>query len=427
MFRVGFENFRCFRKRQSVRLTPLTLLVGENSTGKTSFMAMVRALRTALMDGTTPDFKEDPYDLGSFEDIANQRGGRAGRAREFQLEIEAERRKGSGKETGSLNLTFTDAAGLFLPARWRLANDTCSMDLELKKGKAFDMELTTGRGSWKSRKSIGMPDFSSLRILLHAIHDPDYFDMPRDSIRDVHDLFGLARGFVDEQPCASAPVRSAPKRTYDPGRPYWDPEGDSIPTYYADLLFRDRGKWEKLKHALEQFGKDSGLFDEISIKTLGNRESEPFQIQIRKSGGKAKGPFRNLIDVGYGVSQALPVVTALLRESAPNMFLIQQPEVHLHPSAQASLASLFCDLASSGRNLLVETHSDYIIDRTRMEVRDDRCGIGPEDVTILYFERDDLDVVVHSMALDSQGNLLDAPKAYREFFRKETQRLFGIR
>ena len=46
---------------------------------------------------------------------------------------------------------------------------------------------------------------------------------------------------------------------------------------------------------------------------------------------------RNLIDVGYGVSQALPVLTELLREDCSPVFLLQQPEVHLHPSAQAAL------------------------------------------------------------------------------------------
>ena len=79
--------------------------------------------------------------------------------------------------------------------------------------------------------------------------------------------------------------------------------------YLADAYFRDPKEWERLKAMLESFGRSSGLFDEVSIKQLGRRESEPFQVHVRKySGtrGKLKGPWRNLIDVGYGVSQALP-------------------------------------------------------------------------------------------------------------------------
>ena len=99
-------------------------------------------------------------------------------------------------------------------------------------------------------------------------------------------------------------------------------------------------------------------------------DAAPFQIHVRKFGKILKGNRRNLIDVGYGVSQVLPLLTEMLRPNAPSMFLLQQPEVHLHPSAQAALGSLFCSIAGPDRQLVVETHSDYIIDR----VRDGRPG-----------------------------------------------------
>ena len=108
------------------------------------------------------------------------------------------------------------------------------------------------------------------------------------------------------------------------------------------------------------------------MKPLGKRGGEPFQVHVRKFGRRAKGPFRNLIDVGYGVSQVLPVVTDLFRDDAPPMFLLQQPEVHLHPSAQAALGSLFCQIAGNRRQLVVETHSDHLLDRVRMDVRDEQ-------------------------------------------------------
>ena len=68
MDQITLKNFRCFRDEQTARLAPLTLLVGENSTGKTSFMAMIRALWDVAYWNRVPDFKEDPYDLGSFDE-----------------------------------------------------------------------------------------------------------------------------------------------------------------------------------------------------------------------------------------------------------------------------------------------------------------------------------------------------------------------
>lgn len=84
MNEVTVANFRCFKEQQTVRLAPLTLLVGENSTGKTSFLALIRALWDIAFREQLPDFKEPPYDLGSFDEIAHYRGGGGGRARRFE-------------------------------------------------------------------------------------------------------------------------------------------------------------------------------------------------------------------------------------------------------------------------------------------------------------------------------------------------------
>ena len=83
MKRIWLENYRCFREKQEARLAPLTLLVGDNSTGKTSFLAMIRALWDVAYRHRVPNFKEEPYDLGSFDEIAHFRGGRGGRATSF--------------------------------------------------------------------------------------------------------------------------------------------------------------------------------------------------------------------------------------------------------------------------------------------------------------------------------------------------------
>lgn len=76
MDRIRLKNFRCFRDEQTARLAPLTLLVGENSTGETSFLAPIRALWDVARRKHIPDFKEEPYDLGSFDDIVHSRGER---------------------------------------------------------------------------------------------------------------------------------------------------------------------------------------------------------------------------------------------------------------------------------------------------------------------------------------------------------------
>ena len=209
-----------------------------------------------------------------------------------------------------------------------------------------------------------------------------------------------------------------------------DAGGDYVPSYLASLYRRNPDEWQLLKQRLEDFGGKSELFDEIQVRSFGRSDGDPFQIQVRKHSGlksrRRKGPWRNLIDVGYGVSQALPVLTELLRPDGPTMFLLQQPEVHLHPQAQAALGTLFCQVASGGKQIIIETHSDYIIDRVRMDVRDGKTGLRPEDVSILYFEPGDLAVKIHCIRIDEAGNVRDAPEGYRQFFTDEMMRSIGL-
>ena len=61
-----------------------------------------------------------------------------------------------------------------------------------------------------------------------------------------------------------------------------------------------------------------------------------------------------------------------------------------------------------------------------MDVRDGKRSLNPEDVSILFFERGDLDVRIHSLRIDEEGNLVGAPDSYRSFFMEETARSLGL-
>lgn len=250
--------------------------------------------------------------------------------------------------------------------------------------------------------------------------------------KELESIYGLCSQVLRNPvsghgPYISAPVRTKPRRTYDPAQISSDPEGNHVPMYLANIYVRHKAIWETIKNKLEKFGQDSGLFDEIRVKHFGHALGSPFQLQVRKFEGGRKGPWRNLIDVGYGVSQVLPVLTELFREYKAPLILLQQPELHLHPSAQAALGSLFCQIAAQGSQLVIETHGDYILDRVRMEVRDNNIPLKPEDVSILFFERVAQSVYIHSFGFDEEGNISgDVPPNYRNFFMEETTRSIGL-
>ena len=220
-------------------------------------------------------------------------------------------------------------------------------------------------------------------------------------------------------PTRLPPFGLARVRTYDPLREVPTPEGSHVPMVLANMSRTDPKAWERLRSSLVNFGNASGLFTDIEVKRKGQKESDPFQIEI-KSSSRAF----NLVDVGYGVSQVLPIVVDVLQEPKDTTFLLQQPEVHLHPKAQAELGSFLAILGKEQhKRFVIETHSDYLIDRIRMDVRD-RKGLRPSDVAILYFEKIKGEVQIHHLEIDSEGNIVNTPPNYREFFLQEERRLF---
>lgn len=474
---IRLRDFRCFHEQQTARTAPLTLLVGDNSTGKTSFLAAVRAVWEAAYGSHDPDFRHAPYDLGSFQEIVYGPGSRRGGPASFSLGFRSPGPERTGRGPASIfddlssstssspfldfDATFESRTAAPYPAitAWRAGEVSVAYRHADREDAHFTFE--SPNGSWLYPipepyqgiaglvarglfpRNIIREGVTLLGGLSGGTSSPDepfgLADDWKDSAKGSENPPGqqdravfsylldqFSRLLTPEPPFASAPIRSSPRRTYDPTRPVRDPEGDYVPTYLAYINVGDIDRWSVLKSRLEEFGRGSGLFDEIGVNQLNRTQGGPFQLEIRKFGKRRKGSKRNLIDVGYGVSQALPVLLELLRFDGPSMFLLQQPEVHLHPSAQAAFGGLFCETAASGRQIFIETHSEYILDRIRMDIRDGRTKLKPEDVSILFFERLDLDVRIHSLRFDDQGNVLDAPDGYGRFFLDEMRRSVGL-
>lgn len=357
---VTLQDVRCFEGEQRGRLRPITLLVGENSTGKTTFLGCYRVLSRLFSEygftGKSPDFNIEPLAMGSFHDIVRTRRGTSGPIDEFKLGLAFEAQQ-DGTACRRLTATFCEEGSRPAMSSLRLQFG-CDSFLEFQRGD-----------------------------------EGDDFQVPR--LPDVIPV---------------GPLRSKPERTCDPV---------------------DETHWNSLRDGLVEFGRCSGLFSDIKVKRNGEQMSDPFEIQIKVR----SGPIANIADVGAGVSQSLPLLLDIMAandssrgprdDSNAKTFLLQQPEAHLHPRGQAELASLFVEAFKKRRNrFLIETHSDYIVDRVRISVR--QGLLEPDDVSILYFEPKGNAVKIHNMGLDEAGNLEDVPAGYRDFFLKETDKLLGF-
>ncbi len=435
------KNVRCFYECQSVPLKPVTILVGENSAGKTTFLALSRVAWDIFDGGLTTDFNKPPFLMGAYDQIAAYPGDQSGQAESFTI--------GAGVSTGDHLKKSCPGLSDVLSVTGRFIRESAHPHLRewTFDAGSHQVKVIYDRSDTLSPPRVivtapsGTAEISDSSVLSESLGRfgisgcmgfviPGIIRCRREGVvktpnplpsdEDMKFLIELMDQYSNSlgtRPHAFAPIRTRPKRTYDPLKYLSTPEGTHVPMLLARMRASHPRAWEKLRDALSTFGKASGLFSEVDVKRMGREESDPFQITVRDSGHAF-----NLMDVGYGVSQILPILVDLLVE-ADETCLLQQPEVHLHPMAQAELGSFLAIMAKEqDMRFLIETHSDYLVDRIRMDIRD-RDYLSKEDVSLLFFERRDRGVKIHPLELDDMGNIINAPLGYRKFFLEEEKRL----
>jgi predicted ATPase len=136
-----------------------------------------------------------------------------------------------------------------------------------------------------------------------------------------------------------------------------------------------------------------------------------------------QGHLHDLTNVGVGVSQVLPIVVMALLAPKGSLLIFEQPELHLHPKVQARLADLFLALALDGKQMILETHSEYLIDRFRLRVAlSDTDSVRPL-VNILFSEKANGQTDLTSIDLNEYGGVLKWPKDFFEQSQKDVSRI----
>ena len=121
---------------------------------------------------------------------------------------------------------------------------------------------------------------------------------------------------------------------------------------------------------------------------------------------------RRPTNMGFGVTYALPVITAALMAPRDSLLLVENPEAHLHPSGQSAIGAFLSMIASDGVQVIVETHSDHVINGIRRAIAADRA-LAPEEATIQFFESDRSDVPgIRTIEIRARGDLSEWPPGF---------------
>ena len=171
-------------------------------------------------------------------------------------------------------------------------------------------------------------------------------------------------------------------------------------------------EFKQIKDRLREAGKKLGLFSKINIASM---PDGPYALEVT-----IDNHTHSIADAGFGVHSVLSYLKIIV-ENSDSTVLMQQPETHLHPMAQAWLSQLITE--SKGRHI-IETHADHIINRISICIR--KGEINYEEAAIFWFEKNEDGVTIHRIDFDEAGNLIDAPSNYRAFFIREQKDFLGF-
>jgi hypothetical protein len=440
---VYADNFRGFSSAH-VPLTDVNFFVGDNSTGKTSIMNLIRLLsRPEFL--FSQSFSSVEAGFTHFDDIVSVTAKDQSQFKVGFVDVaQGPRVESAGRRKESLwatLFTFRESRGLPELAEYAAASEDRRLHVRFDGDKISFLVIRDtpqnlaeiGRSltfdAWESEVALRSEEFRRLSgklprlaegqrlfLALHLINELQQKDKEQ-----AQRTANWGPYFVERQVVSLAPIRAKPRRTYDEYTKEYSEEGEHTP-YLIRKILGTRKEAERFQSFMRRFGQSSGLFEDMKIKRHGRGPTAPFELDIMLS-GKALG----LNNVGYGVAQALPIVVELFSRPRTTAFSVQQPEVHLHPRGQAALGDVIFGLAvSESKRFYVETHSDYLMDRFRMNYGRSR-PVGSPRAQILFFERDEKGNRVVPMAIDEGGQLpAEQPEAYREFFLNEAMRLLKL-
>ena len=417
--RMRLHNFKCFCDRGEIPLAPLTIIFARNNTGKSSILQSLLLLRQTLESpeyGPRLDLRGPHYSAGTYADIVHQHRVTENVLMQFDVDF------GSAKGLASIQLEFSsDEPQPARLARLAVRNQKVELlEIHRGRGRGGPYELVIG-GRLRGREKTAMFEFPLKRFFPLIGDEPPRRGRPsprydesrslaRDAIRSLENTLRRIR--------AVGAFRRQPDRRYEyQGRP---PETiDAIGRHVVDALIEDAGRRGKKRgDLLRSVNRWLKVVGRVRIQPL-RRISTSARIYEVRLKDIDSGRWANFADVGFGIGQAFPVLVEGLRTPPGETFLVQEPEIHLHPDAQLGMADFLVELARSGRHVIAETHSENLLLRVRRSMiaaGRKRPALVPEDLSILYLSTntEDGSSCVVPLEVDNMAQIKNWPAGFME-------------
>lgn len=424
-------DFKSWQDTGPIRLAPLTVFFGRNSSGKSSLLQadlMMKQTAESLDPRQVLDLGgQGSYaDLGTYRDIVRdhdvqrhvrlaftwtvpdpvilrQVGSRPLVADKFAFTAEVGQERGKQQQLGEI---------VVYEMKYDIGQNGRSVGLKRDDHGDFELEtrgitITRRRGRPTSLpgpvKCYGFPD-----AVFNAYQNADFLaDL---SLRFDELMSGIS--YV-------GPLRERPQRSYQ-----WKgsspasvgPRGEN--TVAAILAARRQNRkvgreltkgrpYRSFEKNLGSWLHRLGVIDEFVVEEIAPG-TDLYELKVTVSGGTTRV---SVTDVGFGVSQVLPVLVQIFYAPSQSSVILEQPEIHLHPAAQSELGDvLLAAVKDRGVQLLVETHSEHLLRRLQRRVAEGE--ISHEEIVLYFVETRQGKSEIHELTVDPYGNIKNWPSDF---------------
>lgn len=406
---IGLQNYKCFDKlkvdnKEELEIAPLTILCGVNSSGKSSILKSLLMLKQSYEDNSVSNsvlLNGQYIDNGTFSEVLSDKAlnNEFTITNTFVITRNSARTKDSTSYRDLCRLYYDIHSINSFLIRYSITVVNGGDSLYSNKIKEFKIFITPNSKNFnttsyiclsrttKNKYSVigeNIPDVSGQlgnfnisecicyfsAMTLNSIYQDSMDNSTKLFIPAIVSIFNII-SLQYAQIQYIAPLRENPKRRYiaDKEVDYVGVTGENTPLLLKRMLKNDWSGMIAPDNEDDLFLSDESRFIkdkfgfilnswmdylELGHISLDNRQKDLIKVKIGK---------HNIVDVGFGVSQVLPILTEGIYMSHKQTLLLEQPEIHLHPKMQMRMADFLLSLSVQDKQVIVETHSDHIINR----------------------------------------------------------------
>jgi len=422
--------FKSFIDTGMIEIKPITLFFGHNSSGKSAVLSILPMLQQTINDPNrqTPFVfsKEAGVDLGAYDEVIYRHKVSLNQPIWFDLQISLVPTKSDArpvmryfaertidefkKQTPEFKALQIEIAASYNKKQRRISITDYKFTFDYKKTIFRIYRLGTAvNQKWHFEPDILENKDTKIfwEHFLPIFLEEDYSDDP-SALGNLSSMVATVIHEEIEDLVHIGPLRDFPRRAYRLTGESPKDVGRNGENWLNILLSAE--KREELIENVNRWLKRLGY----SLKIDWGKHGYVHPMLIDKNGLNV-----SLKDIGFGISQILPVLIQGFSSKPGTILILEQPEIHLHPHAQAELGDILIAISQRGVRLLIETHSEHLLLRLQRRIAENyqkQNEIKPDDLSFYFVEHLENQSKIHEVTISETGEFIDPPSQLKTFF-----------